>query len=153
MDYYNIDYEALKKSVASLNADYAHGKALIVRDSLNYQALPSLEGPRNTILGFLLKLEKTPGFNFLLSIALCATWIPLILSFIALATRKRKISLAALAPMYASMAVLFISLLVMCRYALPVFALTPLAFAIALSGTKQGEIPRELNAQYAKRDS
>ncbi len=31
-------------------------KALIVRDSLNYQALPSLEGPRNTILGFLLKL-------------------------------------------------------------------------------------------------
>ena len=79
--------------------------------------------------------------------------IPLILSFIALATRKRKISLAALAPMYASMAVLFISPLVMCRYALPVFALTPLAFAIALSGTKQGEIPRELNAQCAKSDS
>lgn len=69
MDYYNIDYEALKKSVASLNADYAHGKALIVRDSLNYQALPSLERPRNTI--------------------------------------------------------------------------SPLAFAIALSGTKQGEIPRD----------
>ena len=79
MDYYNIDYEALKKSVTSLNADYAHGKALIVRDSLNYQALPSLERPRNTI--------------------------------------------------------------------------SPLAFAIALSGTKQGEIPRELNAQCAKRDS
>lgn len=105
MDYYNIDYEALKKSVASLNADYAHGKALIVRDSLNYQALPSLEGPRNTILGFLLKLENTPDFNFLLSIALYATWIPLILSFIT--TRKRDVSLAALAPMYASMAVLF----------------------------------------------
>ena len=151
MDYYNIDYEALKKSVTSLNADYAHGKALIVRDSLNYQTLPSLEGPRNTILGFLLKLENTPDFNFLLSIALYATWIPLILSFIT--TRKRDMSLAALAPMYASMAVLFVSPIVMCRYAMPVFALTPLAFAIALSGTKQGEIPRELNAQCAKRDS
>lgn len=55
--------------------------------------------------------------------------------------------------MYASMAVLFVSPIAMCRYALPVFALTPLAFAIALSGTKQGEIPRELNAQCAKRDS
>ncbi len=153
MDYYNIDYEALKKSVASLNADHTHGKALIVRDSLNYQALPSLEGPRNTILGFLLKLENTPGFNFLLSIALYATWIPLILSFIALTTRKRDVSLAALTPMYASMAVLFVSPIVMCRYALPVFALTPLAFAIALSGTKQDEIPRELNAQCAKRES
>lgn len=153
MDYYNIDYEALKKSVASLNADYTHGKALIVRDSLNYQALPSLEGPRSTILGFLLKLENIPGFNFLLSIALYATWIPLILSFIALTTRKRDVSLAALAPMYASMAVLSVSPIVMCRYALPVFALTPLAFAITLSGKKQGEIPRELNAQCAKRDS
>ena len=44
------------------------------------------------------------------------------------------------------MSVLFVSPIVMCRYALPVFALTPLAFAIALSETKQGEIPRELNA-------
>ena len=71
----------------------------------------------------------------------------------ALATRKRDVSLAALAPMYASMAVLFVSPIVMCRYALPVFALTPLAFAITLSRKKQGEIPRELNAQCAKRDS
>ena len=55
--------------------------------------------------------------------------------------------------MYASMAVLFVSPIAMCRYALPVFALTPPASAIALSGTKQGEIPRELNAQCAKRDS
>ena len=142
MDYYNIDYEALKKSVASLNVDYTHGQALIVRDSLNYQAPSSLEVPRNKFLGFLLKLENTPGLNFLLSIALYATWIPLILTFIALAAHKRGVSLAALAPMYASMAVLFISPIVMCRYALPVFALIPLALAIALSGTKQGEIPR-----------
>lgn len=40
----------------------------------------------------------------------------------ALATRKRDVSLAALAPMYASMTVLFVSPIVMCRYALPVFA-------------------------------
>ena len=68
-------------------------------------------------------------------------------------SRKRKISLAALAPMYASMAVLFISPLVMCRYAMPVFALIPLAFAIALSGMMQDEIPRELSTQCPKRDS
>lgn len=68
-------------------------------------------------------------------------------------SRKRKISLVALAPMCASMAVLFISPLVMCRYAMPVFALIPLASAIALSGMMQDEIPRELSTQCSKRDS
>ena len=62
------------------------------------------------------------------------------LSFICITSRKRTISLVALSPMYVSMAVLFISPLVMCRYALPVIALTPLALAIAMNGI---ETPHE----------
>ena len=111
------------------------------------------EGARDALITSLNTFEKVPGVGLLLSVALYATWIPLALTLIGVTSRKRKISLAALAPMYASMAVLFISPLVMCRYALPVFALTPLAFAIALSGTKQGEIQRELSAQCTKRDN
>lgn len=153
MDFYSIAYDNMRKSVATLNADYTQGKSLEVWRTLDYEAPSLFEGARDALITSLNTFEKAPGVGLILSVALYATWIPLTLTLIGMTSRKRKISLAALAPMYASMAVLFISPLVMCRYALPVFALTPLAFAIALSGTKQGEIPRELNAQCAKRDS
>lgn len=153
MDFYSIAYDDMRKSVATLNADYTQGKSLEVWRTLDYEAPSLFEGARDALITSLNTFEKVPGVGLLLSVALYATWIPLALTLIGVTSRKRKISLAALAPMYASMAVLFISPLVMCRYALPVFALTPLAFAIALSGTKQGEIPRELNAQCAKSDS
>ena len=134
MDFYAIDYDAMKQSVATLNADYTHGKSLVVSDSLNYRAPTMLEGARTTLLESLYTLERTPVFNFLLSVALYATWIPLMLTFVATTSRKRTTSLVALAPMYASMAVLLISPIVMCRYALPVFSLIPLTYAVALSG-------------------
>lgn len=153
MDFYSIAYDDMRKSVATLNADYTQGKSLEVWRTLDYEAPSLFEGARDALITSLNTFGKAPGVGLLLSVALYATWIPLALTLIGMTSRKRKISLAALAPMYASMAVLFISPLVMCRYALPVFALTPLAFAIALSGTKQGEIPRELNAQCAKSDS
>lgn len=153
MDFYSIAYDNMRKSVATLNADYTQGKSLEVWRTLDYEAPSLFEGARDALITSLNTFEKAPGVGLILSVALYATWIPLTLTLIGMTSRKRKISLAALAPMYASMAVLFISPLVMCRYALPVFALTPLAFAIALSETKQGEIPRELNAQCAKSDS
>ena len=153
MDYYNIDYEALKKSVARLMPITIHGKALIVRDSKLLKLLPHSKDLGTRFWASFLKLEKTPGFNFLLSIALYATWIPLILSFIALATRKRKISLAASRHSRRSMAVFSLLPRWRCAAMRSLCSFTPLAFAIALSGTKQDEIPRELNAQYAKRDS
>lgn len=49
---------------------------------------------------------------------------------IAATTRKRTISLAALAPTYAPMTVLLISPIAMCRYTLPTFALIPLTYAV-----------------------
>lgn len=153
MDFYSIEYDSIRELVAAQNADYTQGKTLEVWHALDYKAPSLFEGARDALITFLYTFEKVPGAGLLLSVALYATWIPLALTLIGMTSRKRKISLAALAPMYVSMAVLFISPLVMCRYALPVFALTPLAFAIALSGTKQGEIQRELNAQCAKRDS
>lgn len=153
MDFYSIAYDSMRESVATLNADYTQGKSLEVWHALDYKAPSLFKGARDALITFLSNFEKVPGAGLLLSVALYATWIPLALTLIGMTSRKRKISLAALAPMHASMAVLFISPLVMCRYAMPVFALTPLAFAIALSGTKQGEIPRELNTQCAKRDS
>lgn len=153
MDFYSMTYDDMRESVATLNADYTQGKSLEVWHTLDYEAPNLFKGARDALITSLNTFGNIPGVGLLLSVALYATWIPLALTLIGMTSRKRKISLAALAPMYASMAVLFISPLVMCRYALPVFALTPLAFAIALSGTKQGEIPRELNAQCAKRDS
>lgn len=134
MDFYTIDYEGMEEAVATLNADYSHGKTLVTWNSLNYEAPEALEGARYAIADFLYNLENLPGIQFLLSVALFATWLPLMLSFVSATSRKRKISLAALAPMYMSMAVLFISPLVMCRYALPVFALIPFATAVAMSG-------------------
>ena len=104
-----------------------------MKESLNYQAPAALENARTTLLELLYTLERTPVFNFLFSVALYSMWIPLTLTFIAATSRKRTMSLIALAPMYASMAVLLISPIVMCRYALPVFALIPLAYAIALN--------------------
>lgn len=134
IDFYSINYEAMRESVAISNADYSHGKSLTVQSSLDYKAPELLDGARSAIVNTLYNLENIPGINLFFSVALYATWLPLLLSFISLTSRKRKISLVALTPMYASMGVLFISPLVMCRYALPVFALIPLVLAVAMSG-------------------
>ena len=139
MDFYTIAYDDMRKSVATLNADYTQGKSIEVWHALDYEAPDSLGGARNAFSAFLHSLESTPGFNFLLSVALYTTWIPLSLALVSMTSRKRKSSLVALAPLYASMAVLFISPIVMCRYALPVFALIPLALAVTLSGIASDE--------------
>ena len=152
MDFYAIDYEAMKQSVAALNVEYTHGRSLAVRDSLDYQAPEALDGARTALLESLYALERTPVFSFLLSVALYATWIPLMLTFTAATSRKRTMSLVALAPMYVSMAVLFISPVVMCRYALPVFALIPLAYAVALSGTASNASSAPKPAQCRERE-
>lgn len=140
IDFYDINYEAIAESVAISNADYSHGKSLTTWESLDYKAPESFETARSAILSIFYGLERTPGFNIMFSIALYATWLPLMLSLICITSRKRTVSLVALSPMYVSMAVLFISPLVMCRYALPVIVLTPLALAIAMNGI---EAPHE----------
>lgn len=134
IDFYSIDYNGIRDAVAQENAKITDGRTFSIEDSLNYRAPDCLENARSAITNFINQMERTPGIKLLFSVSLYAIWIPLALTLISMTSKKRSISLAALSPMYASMAVLFISPIVMSRYALPVFALIPLALAISING-------------------
>lgn len=139
IDFYTIDYEGMRNEIATSKAEATNGLSLQVRDSLDYRAPECLQETRTAILNFLYRIEATPGINLLFSVALYATWIPLALTLVSATSRKRILSLVALSPMYVSMAILFISPIVMSRYALPVFALIPLALAVSLNGIAEGD--------------
>ena len=139
IDFYTIDYEGMRGAVAKANEEATSGLSLQVGDSLNYHAPEYLQETRTAITNCLYRIEAVPGINLLFSVALYATWIPLALALVSATSRKRTLGLVALAPMYASMAILFISPIVMSRYALPVFALIPLALAVSLNGIAEGD--------------
>lgn len=139
IDFYMIDYEGMRDEIATSKAEATNGLSLQVRDSLDYRAPECLQETRTAILNFFYRIEATPGINLLFGVALYATWIPLALTLVSATSRKRILSLVALSPMYVSMAILFISPIVMSRYALPVFALIPLALAVSLNGIAEDD--------------
>lgn len=61
MDFYSIAYDNMRKSVATLNADYTQGKSLEVWRTLDYEAPSLFEGARDALITSLNTFEKAPG--------------------------------------------------------------------------------------------
>ena len=126
-DFYNIDYEAQIEGVADRSGRHD------IAESLNFAPPTALDERRILAEDVIVAVSEVPALNVLFTVALYATWLPLLMLFM-LITRGKDATrrwIWAFIPALASMAVLFISPMMMSRYALPVVCLVPLLAGLA----------------------